>query len=281
MASSVFLVIAKVLGGNKPDALRVKQIAEEKFQNNDLAEAKKFASIAKSFYSDLEGIDQLIATIDIHLAAKRNASSYEILSVDKSVDYQTVRMRYKTLSLQLHPDKNKSVGANNAFLIVKKAYDELSTKFAAKKEDRTTSIAVSEQSTSKATTSNPATRSECDDNNSAANAPSKPMPKQQQTAEAAGNATSGPAASSNAGVQKPNSAAAGTPNSKAKEKKKRSRGSNKPPSYRHVIHRTFWTSCDKCNGKFEYHRVYKNHKIKCHICHEPFSATEILLAPAP
>ncbi|KAL6861833.1 hypothetical protein ACP4OV_017533 [Aristida adscensionis] len=263
--------MAFLLDGSIP-----KSIAEKRLMENNFAEAKRFASQAKSRQPDLQGIDQLIVTIDMHIAEQRKTNWREIFSVKESVDLTTLKKRYRTMSLLLHPDKNKSVGANDAFRIVKDAYETGLAELLKKNNDQIRSPSeASQQNTSKATTSNPATRSE--DVNFAANASSsKPIPKQQTTG-AAGNVSSDPTPSSNSGVQKPKSSSC-TPNSKGKGNKQKSGGSNNPPKFRHLLHRTFWTSCNNCNGKFEYPRVYRNHKIKCHMCHELFSATEI---PAP
>ncbi|KAL6186322.1 hypothetical protein ACLB2K_042442 [Fragaria x ananassa] len=84
---------------NKDDGVRAKEIAERKFSERDIMGAKKFALKAQALYPGLDEADD-----------------------------ETVKKRYRTLALNLHPDKNKSAGAGGAFNIVKDACDLLSDK---------------------------------------------------------------------------------------------------------------------------------------------------------
>jgi hypothetical protein len=52
---------------NKDDTVRSKKIAERKFRENDIAGAKKFALNAKALFKTLEGIDQVISALDVHI----------------------------------------------------------------------------------------------------------------------------------------------------------------------------------------------------------------------
>uniref|UniRef100_M8ALQ6 DnaJ homolog subfamily B member 12 n=1 Tax=Aegilops tauschii TaxID=37682 RepID=M8ALQ6_AEGTA len=117
---------------NKDEALRAKEIAERKFQSRDLQGAKKFALKAKALFPDLEGIVQLITTLDVYLTSEVKIAGgkdwYSILSVDMSADDETLKKQYRKLVLQLHPDKNKSVGAEGAFQMVQEAWTVLSDK---------------------------------------------------------------------------------------------------------------------------------------------------------
>ncbi|MCI49235.1 chaperone protein DnaJ, partial [Trifolium medium] len=60
----------------------------------------------------------MIAKIDVYISAenkvKGEADWYGILGVDPRADDDTVRKHYRKLALMLHPDKNKSVGADGA-----------------------------------------------------------------------------------------------------------------------------------------------------------------------
>lgn len=116
---------------NRDEATRAKEIAENKFSSKDINGAKKFALKAQSLYPDLDGISQLLATLDIYIAAetKINGESdfYGILGVDPLADDDTVRKHYRKL-LFLHPDKNKSVGADGAFKYISEAWSCLSDK---------------------------------------------------------------------------------------------------------------------------------------------------------
>ncbi|VAI10073.1 unnamed protein product [Triticum turgidum subsp. durum] len=117
---------------NKDEALRAKEIAERKFQSRDLQGAKKFALKAKALFPDLEGIVQMITTLDVYLTSEVKIAGgkdwYSILSVDMSADDETLKKQYRKLVLQLHPDKNKSVGAEGAFQMVQEAWTVLSDK---------------------------------------------------------------------------------------------------------------------------------------------------------
>nr|XP_043614010.1 uncharacterized protein LOC122585959 [Erigeron canadensis] len=114
---------------NRDEAMRAKEIAEIKFSRKDVEGAKKFALKAQSLYPDLEGISRMIATLDVYIAAenKINGESdfYGILGVNPLADDDTVRKNYRKLALFLHPDKNKSVGADGAFKYVSESWSLL------------------------------------------------------------------------------------------------------------------------------------------------------------
>jgi preprotein translocase subunit Sec63 len=117
---------------NKDEATRAKEIAERKFIENDTSGAKKFALKAQKLFPSLEGIPQMIAKLDVYISAenkvKGEADWYGILGVDLRADNDTVRKQYMKLALMLHPDKNKSVGADGAFKHVSEAWSILSDK---------------------------------------------------------------------------------------------------------------------------------------------------------
>ncbi|KMZ66099.1 Chaperone protein dnaJ [Zostera marina] len=116
---------------NKDEALRAKEVAENKFKAMDIIGAKKFALKAQNLYPALEGISQMITTLDVHLCAASEIMNgekdwYGILVVNASADDEMVRKQYRKLALILHPDKNKSVGAEAAFKFVSEAWSVLS-----------------------------------------------------------------------------------------------------------------------------------------------------------
>lgn len=117
---------------NKDDALKAKEIAEKKFLANDINGAKKFALKAQSLYPSLENINQMLATLDVHLCSIANVGEekdwYAILGISQSTDEETLKKQYRKLALQLHPDKNKSVGAESAFQFISQAWSVLSDK---------------------------------------------------------------------------------------------------------------------------------------------------------
>ncbi|CAN4091782.1 unnamed protein product [Withania somnifera] len=103
---------------NKDDALRAKEIAETKF-------------LAKDFLGR-ESISQMLATLGVHIAAESKVNGdgnfYGVLGVSPKADDEAIRKQYRKLALMLHPDKNKSVGAEAAFKHVSEAWSLLSDK---------------------------------------------------------------------------------------------------------------------------------------------------------
>lgn len=109
-----------------------KEICERKLAEKDLNAAKSFAMKACQIYPGLDGLSQLIATIDIYVNSEKKMNGevdcYKVLGVESTADDDTIRRNYKKLALQLHPDKNKSVGAAGAFKILSDAWSLLSDK---------------------------------------------------------------------------------------------------------------------------------------------------------
>lgn len=118
---------------NKDEAVRAKEIAERKFTERDFAGANKFALKAQSLYPGLEGLSQMLMTFDVHASAQKRTVTgevdwYSVLAVSPSADDETVRKQYRKRALMLHPDKNKSLGADGAFKLVSEAWSMLSDK---------------------------------------------------------------------------------------------------------------------------------------------------------
>eukprot|EP01018_Ginkgo_biloba_P001056 Gb_13451 [translate_table: standard] len=67
----------------------------------------------------------------------RNATDYyELLGLDKDCSVAEVRKAYRKISLKVHPDKNKSAGAEEAFKAVSKAFNCLNNSELREKYDR-------------------------------------------------------------------------------------------------------------------------------------------------
>lgn len=117
---------------NKDEAFRAKNIAERKFEQKDYAGAKKFALKAQALYPGLDDLTQMLTTLDVYISAENKISGevdwYGVLGVSPSTDDETVRKQYRKLALILHPDKNKSVGAEGAFKLLSEAWSLLSDK---------------------------------------------------------------------------------------------------------------------------------------------------------
>ncbi|GAB2289389.1 hypothetical protein Dimus_023698 [Dionaea muscipula] len=117
---------------NKDEAAKAKEIAEKKFEEKDIEGAKKLALKAHHLFPSLDGLPEFLATLDIYISANRKINGevdwYGVLGIDPSADGDTVRRHYRKLALTVHPDKNKSVGADGAFKILSEAWSLLSDK---------------------------------------------------------------------------------------------------------------------------------------------------------
>lgn len=118
---------------NKDEADRSKAIAEAKFLQHDFVGARKFALKAQQLFPELEGLPQFISALEVHTIAQERLPGgerdwYGILQTDPTADENTIRKQYRKLALLLHPDKNKSVGAEAAFKHLSEAWRVLSDK---------------------------------------------------------------------------------------------------------------------------------------------------------
>lgn len=221
---------------NRDEALRAKEVAEQKFSAKDIVGAKKFALKAQNLFPELEGIGQMIATMDVYLAAeaKINGESdwYSVLGVSASADEETVKKQYRKLALQHHPDKNKSTGSEGAFKLISQAWSVLSDKERKMLYDqkRCTKPAQKRASQPKR------------DNSGAVNG----------FYNFANNTSTVKTRKRKGGAAKSATAASSCPSNPT----------------------TFWTSCNKCRMQYEYLRVYLNHNLLCPNCHEAFLAIE-------
>ncbi|XP_020227013.1 uncharacterized protein LOC109808423 [Cajanus cajan] len=225
---------------NKDEATRAREIAERKFAAKDTLGAKKFALKALNLFPALEGISQMIATLDVYLSAENKTNGeadwYGVLGVDPLADDDTVRKQYRKLALMLHPDKNKSVGADGAFKLISEAWSLLSDKTKRAAYDHRSGKApkVSTKFGGSSTQTRP---------NGSYNFAKKTSPSN---------------ASSSKNIDKEH-ASSSTHKSKAN---------------------TFWTVCHRCKMQYEYLSVYVNLKLLCPNCHEAFVAKETAPPPA-
>ncbi|PKI61716.1 hypothetical protein CRG98_017940 [Punica granatum] len=201
----------------------------------------KFALKAQNLYPELDGIQQMISTLDVHIAAQSKESGecdwYRILGVDPRADDDTVRKQYRKLALSLHPDKNKSVGADEAFKLVSQAWSSLS--------DRVKRAAYDQRRISKMILSQKVAT------------PNGGVPPAAPRANGFHNSSK--TASSSVRTHKSN-----FHSGQHVHKQKAN---------------TFWTVCHRCKTQYEYLRVYLNHNLLCPNCHKAFFAIEI--APPP
>jgi curved DNA-binding protein CbpA len=118
---------------NKDEAIKARDIAVKKLENNDFEGARKFLEKSKRLYPDIENITHLQAVCDVQMAAQirlfmTEKDWYSILQVEKIADNVTIKKQYRKLALVLHPDKNKYPGAEAAFKLVGEANMVLSDK---------------------------------------------------------------------------------------------------------------------------------------------------------
>ncbi|KAL2482611.1 DNAJ heat shock N-terminal domain-containing protein [Forsythia ovata] len=110
---------------NKDEAIRCKVIAEKKLKEEDIAGAKKFALKAETLFPTLDDLSQLLKVINFYDGYEKKINGevnwYGILGVDPFADEDTLRKAHKRMALALHPDKNKSFGAEEAFKILSQA----------------------------------------------------------------------------------------------------------------------------------------------------------------
>ncbi|XP_059447445.1 uncharacterized protein LOC132178886 [Corylus avellana] len=223
---------------NKDEAARAKEIAEKKFKAKDILGAKKFALKAQNLFPGLEGVPQILATLDVYISVDNKingeADWYGILGVDPLADDESVRKQYRKLALMLHPDKNKSIGADGAFKHVSEAWSLLSDK---------------------------AKRAAYDQRRNAKAFQKLSTPTGGSSAPPGGNGFYNFTKSTTSNVRAhKNTSRAGHSSTSAASHKSRAN--------------TFWTVCHRCKMQYEYLRVYLNHNLLCPNCHEPFFAIE-------
>ncbi|KAH6796057.1 hypothetical protein C2S51_037043 [Perilla frutescens var. frutescens] len=112
------------------EALRAKAIAEKQLLEKDFIGARSYALKAQKLCPGLEGISQMVATLGVYIASEAKVNGeldfYSILGLDPSADKSKVKKQYKKMAVLLHPDKNKTVGADGAFRLVSEAWTLLS-----------------------------------------------------------------------------------------------------------------------------------------------------------
>ncbi|XP_042506752.1 uncharacterized protein LOC122083122 [Macadamia integrifolia] len=113
------------------EAQRCLGIAEKLLTVRDLVGSYSFAARAQENDPFLDGVDQILAIVEVLLAAEKRINNhldwYAILQLNnQSNDLELIKKKYRRLALLLHPDKNKAVFADNAFKLVVDAWAVLS-----------------------------------------------------------------------------------------------------------------------------------------------------------
>ncbi|KAE8663374.1 Major facilitator protein [Hibiscus syriacus] len=219
---------------NKDEAIRAKELAEKKLAEMDAVGAKRFSLKAQNLYPELDGLPQLLATLDVYISEDKKINGevdwYRVLAVQPFADEDTIRKHYKKMALVLHPDKKKSVGADGAFKILSEAWNLLSDRAKRIAYDQKQNLRGSYTNVSHGKSSSSATTSR----NGFHNFSEKNI--------------------SNTSV--------------------RNSATYSKPAPRTVKNDTFWTTCNACKMHFEYSRVYVNLNLPCINCRTPFLAVE-------
>lgn len=217
---------------NKDEAIRAKQIAENKMQAGDFEAALKFATKAQRLFPDTQNIVQILTVCEVHCAAQKKHSGsdmdwYGILQTPQSSDEATIKKQYRKLALLLHPDKNKSCGAEAAFKLIGEANRVLSDQTKRSLYDSKYGVRVGNT------------------------APK--VPPRHPNGNSFGTKYDGTARNH------PNSFYSQT---HAWNPYHRVANQNQ----------TFWTCCPHCNTKYEYYKTILNQIIRCQQCSKSFKA---------
>ncbi|CAA0830868.1 Chaperone DnaJ-domain superfamily protein [Striga hermonthica] len=242
---------------NKDEAVRAKTIAEEKFKQKDYAGSKKFALKAQTLYPQLDGISQMLATLDVYLSAERRINTlvdwYGVLDVDPTTDDETIKKKYRKLALLLHPDKNPLAGADGAFKLISEAWSLLSDK--AKRLAYNRQIAGFKGSHPKPPSGGPSAGG--------------PRTASRQAQNGGPLAPSSECPSSKLGKREP-------PAPKMPKKRSKTVAAKPVPAPSPIPKvESFWTICHECKVKYEYHVMYRNCTLHCMDCKKLFVAHQI------
>lgn len=116
---------------SRAEAERLLGIAEKLLQTKDLNGCRDFALLAQETEPLLEGSDQILAVVDVLIAADKQIDNqpdwYAVLQLEsRRNDDDVIKRQYRRLALLLHPDKNKYPFADSAFKLVADAWALLS-----------------------------------------------------------------------------------------------------------------------------------------------------------
>ncbi|KAK4769262.1 hypothetical protein SAY86_027412 [Trapa natans] len=126
--------------GSEQEAVRLKSLAEAEFKSSNPKSALKHAKAADRLFPSLPGLSQMVTCFKILAAASDSASSsvpdyYAILQVERFSHINIIRKQYKSLALSVHPDKNASLGSEEAFKLIGDAFSVLNDRIRRKEYD--------------------------------------------------------------------------------------------------------------------------------------------------
>ncbi|XP_057804840.1 uncharacterized protein LOC131020170 [Salvia miltiorrhiza] len=275
---------------NKDEAVRAKGIAENKLLERDIAGAKMFGLKAQSLFPELDGLSQFLEIIDVYVAHEKKINGvsdyYGIFGLDPFCDEEILRKQYKRMALFLHPDKNKSVGAEGAFQIMSEAWSVLSDKDKRSEYDLKVNLRSSNQTASFNTSNVKYTTPATDPQRAAtrSNFQQSPVTSMQfqtiydpllprNTAPPSGNHSQihkfrkNPLPAFAAQYIPTPSPPFHNSNVPSRNQMTSSSCSFRPD--------TFWTLCNRCNVQYEYKNIYLNQTLLCRRCQRPFLAKAI------
>ncbi|XP_016475746.1 uncharacterized protein LOC107797378 [Nicotiana tabacum] len=123
-------------------ALRLKTLAEQKYNSGNLKLALKYARRAHRLNPNLDGVSEMLTSFKILRTSTINTVNtsilpdyYKILQIERFSHINTIKIQYKKLALTLHPDKNPYVASEEAFKLVNEAFRVLSDKSRRKEYD--------------------------------------------------------------------------------------------------------------------------------------------------
>ncbi|KAK6781684.1 hypothetical protein RDI58_019480 [Solanum bulbocastanum] len=146
---------AEAEAGDQPEALRLKALAEQKYNSGNLKSALKYAKRALSLHPAVDGVSEMLTAFKIlhtgtvpavtpAVAAVGDAATiststlldyYNILQIERFSHINTIKKQYRKLALTLHPDKNPFAASEEAFKLVGEAFRVLSDKIRRKEYD--------------------------------------------------------------------------------------------------------------------------------------------------
>ncbi|GAY63049.1 hypothetical protein CUMW_222480, partial [Citrus unshiu] len=249
--TDTFLVIGKRIGValnmecNKDEAIKAKQVAENKIRTGDFAGALRFAHKAQRLYPELDNVSQILTVCEVHCSAQNQTLGsekdwYGILQIERSADEATIKKQYRKLALLLHPDKNKFAGAEAAFKLIGEAHRVLS--------DSTRRSTYDLKCRTTVRSSAPKTQPQSAQWNSFVkkqNGPASSFPR--------GPLQSGAA---NTVPKTPSQFTGSHPIENAQTT-------------------AFWTSCSNCGMRYQYYRTFVNKVLRCQNCQQCFTAFDL------
>lgn len=264
---------------SKAEAERLLGVAEKLLRSKDLTSCKEFAAIAQETEPLLDGSDQILAVVDVLLAAEKRINNlhdwYSILQIgQRSDDSELIKKQYRRLALLLHPDKNKFAFSDSAFRLVADAWNVLSdpgkksaydTEFS--RFTRVDLVAMKKQKDLQQQQKSP--RKQTADDFSNQKLPVRRSPRGMNDGNS--NSHSNTNSSSNAGR--------GSASGGGRRSNLASNYGNNDTRVRGDGRVNFWTACPYCYNLFEYPRMYVGCCLKCQNCDRAFTGMEISSMP--